>query len=140
MRYWRILGRSLRLRCPVCGGGKLFRNWFNMHKNCPQCGVQFAREDGFFLGSIYINYGLTSLILVITYPILLFGYRFNERYLLIGSLAFAVLFPLLILPFARAIWLGFDQYWDPRPGTEGYQRTRADDELEESQQSSNPMP
>jgi hypothetical protein len=87
-----------------------------MHKNCPHCGVSFEREPGFFLGSIYINYGLTVLIISIAYPVMLFQYQVPERYLLTGALAFAVLFPLLLFPWARSLWLGFDQWHDPQPG------------------------
>ena len=97
----------------------MFRNWFATHETCGECGIRFRREDGFFLGSIYFNYGLTALILAVAYPLLLFRYRIDEQQLLFGSLAFAILFPILFFPFSRALWLGFDQYWDPRPGTEG---------------------
>ena len=62
-----FLSRALRLRCPICGRGKLFRWWLLMHERCPNCGVKFEREPGFFLGSIYINYGLTALIVAIAY-------------------------------------------------------------------------
>jgi uncharacterized protein (DUF983 family) len=111
-----LLGRAMRLRCPLCGRGRLFRGWLLMHANCPHCGVKFEREPGFFLGSIYINYGLTALIVAIVYPVLLFNKLATERQLLIGSLVFVVLFPLLVFPWARSLWLGFDQWHDPREG------------------------
>ena len=44
-----------------------------MHERCPHCGVKFEREPGFFLGSIYINYGLTALIVAVAYPFFLFA-------------------------------------------------------------------
>ncbi len=115
-RFSLLLSRSLRLVCPLCGRGKLFRNWFVMHKHCPNCGVQFEREPGFFLGSIYINYGLTALIATIAYPILLFRHGVPETPLVIGTLAFAVFFPMLWFPWARSLWLGFDLWRDPRDG------------------------
>lgn len=115
-RFWKLVGRALRLRCTLCGVGRLFAGWLKMHKNCPHCGVSLEREPGFFLGSIYINYGLTVLIIATAYPVLLFQYEVPEAYLLAGSLAFAVLFPLLLFPWARSLWLGFDQWHDPRPG------------------------
>ncbi|MEX2174874.1 MAG: DUF983 domain-containing protein [Pirellulaceae bacterium] len=118
-RFWMLLGRCLRLRCPLCGRGKQFRHWLAMHRNCPHCGVKFEREPGFFLGSIYINYGVTSLIVVIVYPLLLFGWGLPETPLLIGSLVFAVIFPVLLFPMARSLWLGFDQWRDPREGEQG---------------------
>ena len=114
-RFWTLLGRSLALRCPICGRGKMFRLWLVMHPTCPNCGVKFEREPGFFLGSIYINYGLTALIVAVLYPILLFNKVVPETPLLIGSLAFTLLFPVFIFPWARSLWLGFDQWHDPRP-------------------------
>jgi uncharacterized protein (DUF983 family) len=119
MRFFTLLGRALRLRCPLCGKGKLFRGWLAMHPECPHCGVTFEREPGFFLGSIYINYGLTALIVSIAYPVLLFNGFVAERPLLIVSLTFVVLFPLLIFRWARSLWLGFDQWRDPREGEVG---------------------
>jgi uncharacterized protein (DUF983 family) len=119
MRFLILLGRALRLRCSLCGLGKLFRAWLRMNKQCPHCGVTFEREPGFFLGSIYINYGLTALIVAIAYPLLLFNGFVKETPLLIGAIAFTVLFPILLFPWARSIWLGFDQWHDPREGEVG---------------------
>jgi hypothetical protein len=90
-----------------------------MHRQCPNCGATFEREPGFFLGSIYINYGLTALIVAIAYPLLLFVWQVPERWLLVGAVAFTVLFPLLLFPWARSVWLGFDQWHDPRKGEVG---------------------
>jgi uncharacterized protein (DUF983 family) len=115
-RFWILLGRSLRLRCPLCGRGRLFHHWLVMHRACPSCGTKFEREPGFFLGSIYINYGLTALIVSVAYPILLFNQVVAERPLLVGSLAFVAVFPVLIFPWARSLWLGFDQWHDPQDG------------------------
>jgi uncharacterized protein (DUF983 family) len=116
MRFVTLLGRALRLRCPLCGRGRLFRGWLAMHKECPACGVAFEREPGFFLGSIYINYGLTALIVAVAYPVLLFNGIVRETPLLVGAVAFTVVFPILLFPWARSLWLGFDQWHDAREG------------------------
>ncbi len=29
-----------------------------MHRECPRCGLKFEREPGYFLGAMYISYGL----------------------------------------------------------------------------------
>lgn len=115
---WTIIWRSCRLRCPACGRGKVFRGWFSMHENCSHCGAKFTREAGFFLGSIYVNYGLTALIVAVVYPILLFGGYVPESVLLPVSAVFVFVFPVLFFPFARSLWLGFDQYIDPRKKSE----------------------
>jgi len=119
MRFLKLLGRALGLRCPLCGQGRLFRGWLRMNKECPHCGLTFEREPGFFLGSIYINYGLTAAIVAIAYPLLLFQWQVRETPLLLGAITFTVVFPILLFPWARSIWLGFDQWHDPREGESG---------------------
>jgi uncharacterized protein (DUF983 family) len=119
MRFFTLFGRALRLHCPVCGQGKLFCGWLQMNKECPHCGLKFEREPGFFLGSIYINYGLTAVIVTIAYVLLLLVWQVPEKPLLLGAIAFTVVFPILLFPWARSIWLGFDQWHDPREGEVG---------------------
>ena len=40
MRFFTLLGRALRLRCALCGQGRLFRGWLAMHPKCANCGVK----------------------------------------------------------------------------------------------------
>lgn len=87
-----------------------------MHERCESCGVKYEREPGFFLGSIYINYGLTSLIVAALYPILRFHYRVPSTPLMLASLAFILVFPVIFFRHSRSLWLGFDQWRDPQPG------------------------
>ncbi len=90
-----------------------------MHKECPHCGVTFEREPGFFLGSIYINYGLTALIVSVAYGYLMFHSSIGKTTLLAAALVFTVVFPLAIFPWARSLWIGFDQWRDPRQPEQG---------------------
>ncbi len=114
MSFSNILARSLRLRCPQCGQGPLFAGWLRMHPRCEHCGLAFQREPGFFLGAIYFNYGLTALIITASFFGLYLGAGIQPNVLLWPLTAFCVLFPLWFFRYARALWLGFDQYWDPR--------------------------
>lgn len=111
-----LLFRSLRLRCALCGRGRLFQNFLRMRSECEYCHASFEREPGFFLGSIYFNYGLTALITAIAYPLCLFNGWISERPLLWITGAFVGLFPIWFFRYARALWLGFDQFVDPRSG------------------------
>lgn len=117
-RYFTLVWRAVRLRCPFCGQGRLFRGWFSMHNACSHCGASLEREPGFFLGSIYFNYGLTALVTAIAYPLLMFQ-GVPDKYLMPATLAWALLFPLWFFRYARSLWLGFDQYVDPRRGEKG---------------------
>jgi hypothetical protein len=116
--FWRTVGRSCRLRCPRCGHGRLFNGWFRMQTHCDDCRLDFLQEPGFYLGSIYFNYGLTALIVTVAYFAIYFGgslggSSIGNNSLLIGLTTFCVLFPLWFFRYARSLWLGFDQYWDP---------------------------
>lgn len=59
----RILARGLTNRCPNCGARTLFRpaTLFRVNTECPSCGFAFNRgnDEGFFLGSLSLNYGVT---------------------------------------------------------------------------------
>lgn len=112
-RVWAILRRCLALRCPNCGGGKLFYGYFRMYPGCRPCGLRYERESGYFLGSIYINYGLTSLLVTATFFVFFLGFGVSPDMLLWPLAAFCFLFPMWFHRYARSLWLGFDVYFDP---------------------------
>jgi len=112
MTFSTAISRGLKLRCPRCGGGRLFRGYFRMYPNCPNCKLKYERDPGYFLGSAYINYGLTSLILTVSYVVPHFVFKV-ENGILIGPLAaFCVLFPLFFFRYARSLWLAMDCHID----------------------------
>jgi uncharacterized protein (DUF983 family) len=96
-----VILRGLRLRCPVCGQGKLFRTYFRMYDNCSCCGVGFAREHGQWVGSLDINTFLVAFILMV-------GVAFGPDWSLPVSLAVyggaAILVPLATFRFSRGVW------------------------------------
>ena len=55
--------------CPRCRLGKIFRSSIflfpKMHERCPVCGLKFEREQGYFLGAMYISYGLALVTIVL---------------------------------------------------------------------------
>jgi uncharacterized protein (DUF983 family) len=116
---WRLLvliTRGLRLRCPACGRGRIFRGLFTMHNECSHCGRPFQRGPGFFLGSIYFNYGVTGLAVVVLYFTFFFTAALTDGQLLAVTLAFALIFPMWFFRYARALWIAFDELWDPTKG------------------------
>ena len=117
-----ITWRGLTLRCPACGRGKIFRGWFSMNDRCPECGRLFNRAPGYLLGSIYINYGVTALLVVVAYFSLYFSEVMTGRQLLWTLAAFSVLFPLWFFRYARSLWIAFDERWDPWPNEEEARR------------------
>lgn len=41
-----VLWRGLCRKCPRCGGASQYRQWFTLHKNCPQCGLVLEPASG----------------------------------------------------------------------------------------------
>jgi uncharacterized protein (DUF983 family) len=111
--YWTIVGRAWRLRCPRCGQTALFKNWIRMHERCAHCQLRYEREPGYFLGSIYVNYGLTALLVTLSYFALYFSGWATPREALWIVTGFALVFPMWFFRYARSLWLAFDHYWDP---------------------------
>lgn len=104
--------RGLSLRCPMCAEGRLFRGWVSMHQRCESCGFVFERGPGYFLGSTYINYGVTTLTTTATYIWLRFIVGVPRTWLVSGLALFCVIFPLVFFRYARSMWLSFDSWLD----------------------------
>jgi uncharacterized protein (DUF983 family) len=107
-----ILNRAVRLRCPRCGIGPQFRRWFSMNRRCPNCDLKYERGPGYFLGSAYINYGVTSVAIIALYMSLHFGAGYPNEILTLPLLTFCVVFPLLSFRHSRSLWMSMDYFWD----------------------------
>ena len=102
------LVRAVRLRCPRCGEGRLFRGLFQMNESCSACGASFKREQGFYLGSIYINYGATVIGTGALYALLVLGIGWSHKAALAACLVAAVVFPIWFFRWARSLLLALD--------------------------------
>jgi hypothetical protein len=93
----------------------MFAKALRNHDRCPACGRKFNRAPGYFLGSIYFNYGVTAALMITGYFAVFFWMgRVSPVWL--GALAgFCLLFPLWFFRYARALWVAFDERWDPWP-------------------------
>jgi uncharacterized protein (DUF983 family) len=119
--------RAFRLRCPSCGRAPIFSGWFTMHDHCAGCGRRFNRDAGYLLGSIYFNYGVTASIVVVLYFAMFFGDVLTNGQQLAVLSAFGVLFPMWFFRYARALWMSFDERWDPWPNEEEVRRMRSEE-------------
>ena len=122
--------RGIRLKCPMCSQGRLFGGFIRMQKNCSVCAFHFERGPGYFLGSTYINYGVTTLLTTWTYIVLRFGFEISKPVLIPALAAFCVIFPVLFFRYARSLWLSFDCYFDRTGAMESVsEREKSEDEL-----------
>ncbi len=77
-----------------------------MHENCPECGLKFDIEPGFFTGAMYISYAFSVAIFLVTgFSLYLF---FDDPDLVVyvstTFLMVILLFPLLYR-YSRVIYL-----------------------------------
>ena len=84
-----------------------------MLARCSNCELSFERQPGFYLGSIYVNYGVTALLVLVTYLVLLTATEASDAVRLTICSAIVIGFPLWFFRYARSFWLGFDYYFDP---------------------------
>lgn len=90
-----------------------------MQPRCPACRLVFEREPGYFVGAIYLNYGLTTLIALAGYFTLdaALGLGVGLQLALWG--VFVIAFPLWFFRYSKSLWLSLDYLVDPvdaRPG------------------------
>ena len=90
----------------------MFSGWFRMHPVCSHCGLRYERDPGYFLGSIYVNYGLTTIITVVLYVSLHFGAEIENNLVAWPLAVFCVIFPMFFWRYARAYWLAMDCSFD----------------------------
>ena len=87
-----------------------------MNERCPACGLKFEREAGYFLGAMYISYGLGIGVIaalpavvwaVLKWPL--------TKSVVAGIVLFLPLAPVLTW-MARVLWIYMDQAIDPDRG------------------------
>src|SRR6266850_6897265 len=121
--------RGLKLRCPACGLGRLYESFFRMRDECPYCGLVFAREQGYFIGAIYLNVVATESLIFATYLALILAHRITDQSTYTILFTLALLVPVLFHRHARSLWLGLDHLLDPpAPSARGHRANRLDGE------------
>lgn len=98
--------------CPKCLKGDIFSEKGSvflfkspkMNDKCPNCGVIFEKEPGYFIGALYVSYGLAVFELIVAYVLLAL---LNTPLMFIFTVLFLILalFSFFNFRFARVIWM-----------------------------------
>ena len=108
--FWKSAGG----RCPDCGAkirgeadraGWLARLW-DTPATCAGCGMTLRRKEGFFLGAIVWNYGLTAFGVL---PVVLISHRLGwlgAEWAIRCAVGAIFVVPPLIHAFAWRLWVG----------------------------------
>ena len=111
----KILMRGLRLKCPACGRGALYKSAFKMWEQCPACGLVYGREQGYFVGAIYLNVMATEALILLVYLVSVFTGMISDRVIFPLLIGMAITLPLIFFRFSRSLWLSIDHIVSPHP-------------------------
>ena len=104
--------------CPRCRTGKIyctsiFRIFPRMNARCPECGLKFEREQGYFLGAMYFSYAIGTVAIALLALVVwaIFRWDLPES---VGA-GFLLFLPAasLVTFFSRVLWIYLDQSIDP---------------------------
>lgn len=84
-----------------------------MHERCSTCGLLFNREPGYFLGAMYISYGL-GLGVIVAFGVVLWELtHWSLNKVTVWTIvAFLPLIPIVTF-LSRVLWIYLDQAIDP---------------------------
>lgn len=112
----RIVARGLTHCCPNCGGKTLFTPGkpLQLARECPRCGLKLEKEEGFFLGAMSLNYGVTCFVFLL--PVVVLWYRgvLDDRWAAGLAIAGSFLVPLLLYRSSRSWQLGLYYFFLPQ--------------------------
>ena len=112
------LSAILHQLCPRCRVGRIFRGSLlrifpRMHERCPVCDLKFEREEGYFLGAMYISYGI-GVALICAFAFLLWmltGWSLTK--VVLGGIVLFIPFVPGITLYSRVLWIYMDRAVDP---------------------------
>lgn len=102
-----IFIRGIANRCPNCGGKTLFQkgSLFELNAACPACALKIERDEGFFLGSMSLNYGVTIILFLLPVLILYLAGVLSGRVAAVLAGVGAIGVPVLFYRASRSWWL-----------------------------------
>jgi uncharacterized protein (DUF983 family) len=102
--HGQIIARGLSNHCPNCGGNRLFKagTLFELNDGCPDCGLKFEKDEGFFLGAMSLNYGVTLVAFLVPVVVLWYLGVLGGRVAVGLALGGSLIVPLLLYRSSRS--------------------------------------
>ena len=93
--------------------GSLLRVFPKMHERCPVCDLKFEREEVYFLGSMYISYGIGVFMISAFAAGLWLLTRWSLQKVVVWGIVLFIPFVPGITLFSRVFWIYLDRAVDP---------------------------
>lgn len=104
-----IVVRGLTNCCPNCGARTLFKagSLFKVNQHCSACGfeIERANDEGFFLGSMSLNYGVTLVGFLTPVMLLAFFKVISTNVAIALAAGGSIVFPAIFYRSSRSWWL-----------------------------------
>lgn len=102
--HGQIIARGLANRCPNCGGHRLFKDGklFELNDSCPDCGLRFEKDEGFFLGAMSLNYGVTLVVYLLPVLVLWLYKTISDKVAIGLAIGGALIVPMLLYRSSRS--------------------------------------
>jgi len=84
-----------------------------MNDRCTSCGLHFDREPGYFLGAMYISYGLALVVIFAFGAVLWWLTHMRLDKVAIWAVVLFLPFAPMLTFLSRVLWIYLDQTVDP---------------------------
>lgn len=78
---------------------------FQMHENCARCGLKYTMEPSFFYGAMYVNYGLTVGVGIVTFAIATLFFKLSLLESFVPIVVLLILTAPVTIRLSRIIWI-----------------------------------
>lgn len=101
---FQTLGRGWRKECPVCGHKTMFDSYFTMRDTCGNCHVNYNREDGEYVASMYLSIMIITFIFIGVYVFMEYVLKASLTVELIVLVSLNGIFPIWFYPRSKSLW------------------------------------
>lgn len=108
-------------KCPKCQEGDFMKEKnifklhkaFQMHENCSNCGFKYMMEPSFFYGAMYVNYGLTVGVSIITFIIATLVFNLSLLESFIPIVIMLLITAPITIRLSRIVWINLFVKYNP---------------------------
>ncbi len=100
------LNAGLRLRCPHCGVGKLYKGYLKLDDACGNCDQDFSHADTADGPAVFVML-IAGIVILFSALFVEVNYRPPYWVHILAWLPLTILLPLLLLPFVKSILFAF---------------------------------
>ena len=108
-------------KCPRCHEGDFMKEKnifklhkaFQMHENCSSCGLKYMMEPSFFYGAMYVNYGLTVGVGIVTFAIATLLFKLSLLESFIPIVVMLILTAPVTIRLSRIVWINIFVKYNP---------------------------